>query len=762
MMSVKDFLRSMEDYGPNGPMILRTKLKPIAILLHNGESRNRYEDAFLKWLKTRSVDLDSLKDNPEEERRYRQSFAYMRATTVDIRRDSNEHCSRSRHRSPSRSRKRSPSKASSRDLKRSRLESGEVVQAEKPNAGREWEKMAKRVEQLENNVSHRFSELERELKALRAQSQVTNGELLRGSQNQKKVELRKVMEVTPSTVVKSECESPGKADILNEGTEILKRATQTQPAPALKRLVKEYIRLNDQIEMNEAAVQDSLAYIKTLEGGADVDDRMMQINELKASMEWKHKWEEFERLAGQVDLTAISRSSYEQLAGEYIQLNRIVNGDGTETSPQLEEVKKLSKALSETISEWTDKERYRQELSVDVARRDDAVYTLAKELIAEAHLWLKKKQKRKFRWKTPKQSCSQDSHLKKLEERILRRSDSDIKKLPRRSRSRRELLETKVMFPDGFLQSMKLFGPNGSMHIGERLKPIAIVLRPNEPLHRYEENFQYRLDRRGTTLLKLQDDPDEERQTFAYFRATTAVQQHWDRGGDKHSNFDSKTQYRSRGDNDSARKPSTPAVSPSEPTQTFDAHPPDNILPTVEQYTCSNPIRMATELLQKAARVKSDPTRKRLAKDYTSLSSYVITNEADLRDSLARAEITACATRIKELAVRIDCKKRRRDAALAADQKSELEYLVRQVEPTEPLHASHEKLTHVLIDLHQNGAGIVALQVKLESCLQNAQSVSGTAFQELEIVSTSLPTVSQEVCTGKPSTAIVYGVDPVQ
>ncbi|KAL3669689.1 hypothetical protein V7S43_005070 [Phytophthora oleae] len=147
---------------------------------------------------------------------------------------------------------------------------------------------------------------------------------------------------------------------------------------------------------------------------------MKQIDELKASIdnekrrrgtalaaviaqEWKHKLEEFERLAGQVGLKGIPHLSHEQLAGTYTELNRIgeevlslqsklknrLSGDGTGTTAQFEEVKELSKALSGTMSEWTKMERFRQGLCVDVARRDDAIYTLAKELIAEAHLWLK-------------------------------------------------------------------------------------------------------------------------------------------------------------------------------------------------------------------------------------------------------------------------------------------------------------------------------------------------------------------------------------
>ncbi|KAG7380939.1 hypothetical protein PHYPSEUDO_006613 [Phytophthora pseudosyringae] len=120
-----------------------------------------------------------------------------------------------------------------------------------------------------------------------------------------------------------------------------------------------------------------------------------------------------------------------------------------------------------------------------------------------------------------------------------------------RLRSRHELLETQVMFPDDFRHSMGNYGPNGPMHRGEKLKPIALVLRPNESCRKYEENFQCWLKSRGVSLSLFKDDPEEERryrQTFAFLRADTAIHPHWDReaGGQSTPRRRSRGRSRSR------------------------------------------------------------------------------------------------------------------------------------------------------------------------------------------------------------------------
>ncbi|KAF1780447.1 hypothetical protein GQ600_20079 [Phytophthora cactorum] len=92
----------------------------------------------------------------------------------------------------------------------------------------------------------------------------------------------------------------------------------------------------------------------------------------------------------------------------------------------------------------------------------------------------------------------------------------------RRLRSRSELLDWRLVSPDTFLSVMEDFGPNGRMYRGEKLRPIAVVLRPGETSSGYELNFQRWLSKKNLTLGMLHDDPEEERrlrQCFAYVRA---------------------------------------------------------------------------------------------------------------------------------------------------------------------------------------------------------------------------------------------------
>ncbi|KAG6612493.1 uncharacterized protein IUM83_03187 [Phytophthora cinnamomi] len=67
----------------------------------------------------------------------------------------------------------------------------------------------------------------------------------------------------------------------------------------------------------------------------------------------------------------------------------------------------------------------------------------------------------------------------------------------RGTRSRRELLETKVMTATEFMADVKKYGPNGPMFTGAKLKPIAAVLRPRESFASFEINFERGLPTSG-------------------------------------------------------------------------------------------------------------------------------------------------------------------------------------------------------------------------------------------------------------------------
>lgn len=120
VMSVKSFWNEVEGYGPNGPLARGRMLPPIAVVLRPRETLTRYEENFQRWLRARRISQSMVNNDPEEERRFRQYFAYLRARSGrapscgDSSRRSRSH-TRSVSRSPirPRSRTRSPPRSSS-------------------------------------------------------------------------------------------------------------------------------------------------------------------------------------------------------------------------------------------------------------------------------------------------------------------------------------------------------------------------------------------------------------------------------------------------------------------------------------------------------------------------------------------------------------------------------------------------------------------------------------------------------------------------
>ncbi|KAE8979846.1 hypothetical protein PR001_g24438 [Phytophthora rubi] len=90
-------------------------------------------------------------------------------------------------------------------------------------------------------------------------------------------------------------------------------------------------------------------------------------------------------------------------------------------------------------------------------------------------------------------------------------------------RSRKELLSTNVVSVQELHRADANEGPNGQMRVGERLRPIPVILGPTESRGYYEVNFEKWLTKKKVTLEMLQGDPEEERryrQCFAHARAT--------------------------------------------------------------------------------------------------------------------------------------------------------------------------------------------------------------------------------------------------
>ncbi|EGZ27018.1 hypothetical protein PHYSODRAFT_320877 [Phytophthora sojae] len=84
VMTVEQFVEKMAKFGPNGYLNTGWRLKRIPIVLRPRETKLIYELNFQRWLGKKDVTLEMLREDPEEERRYRQCFAYTRVKLEQI------------------------------------------------------------------------------------------------------------------------------------------------------------------------------------------------------------------------------------------------------------------------------------------------------------------------------------------------------------------------------------------------------------------------------------------------------------------------------------------------------------------------------------------------------------------------------------------------------------------------------------------------------------------------------------------------------
>ncbi|KAL3669692.1 hypothetical protein V7S43_005073 [Phytophthora oleae] len=88
----------MTEFGPNGHIRTDRALRAIAVVLKPGETPEQYENNFKRWLSNKKkVKLSALKDDPEEERRFRQCFAYAMVRDLKYRVRTHPQCSTSRN-----------------------------------------------------------------------------------------------------------------------------------------------------------------------------------------------------------------------------------------------------------------------------------------------------------------------------------------------------------------------------------------------------------------------------------------------------------------------------------------------------------------------------------------------------------------------------------------------------------------------------------------------------------------------------------------
>ncbi|KAG6612492.1 uncharacterized protein IUM83_03186 [Phytophthora cinnamomi] len=416
-MAAVECRATVERHGPNGYMNPHDPLAPIPIVLRPNESLGKYESVFHKWLRFKGLTLETLQDDPEEERRYRQCYAYTR-----LRRKAWEEQNKSRQRprswSPSLFRSRDYGQDWDRKRKLSSFMNDEY--AYKKYAGDSRDKWPRpscyrrgsdrsgghatsnavsarpRSEDVELpchdhdtkseplETDHQddvancfFQDLGKEVMYLYGRPEVKASDISRTvsssslgspvediSQDEdasysvtlstQEVELRKQNLLSTTLgrlhtlqyLLGITSENQNCADILDTASRIACELAQLDKGPLKLRLRENYIRLTEQILVNEMAIEDLVAYVKAAETNdqeeasyhlIQIEEAVTSIREVKQHRETAlavvvaHEWTGKEAILDKVlhlsdDDSTADQEAHERLALNCGELERI---DGT-------------------------------------------------------------------------------------------------------------------------------------------------------------------------------------------------------------------------------------------------------------------------------------------------------------------------------------------------------------------------------------------------------------------------------------------------
>ncbi|KAJ8558706.1 hypothetical protein ON010_g8742 [Phytophthora cinnamomi] len=418
VMPAEELQDSLEVYGPNDAMY-NGRLKPIAIILRPGESTEKYEMNFKRWLAGRQVTLKMLEKDPEEERRYRQCFTYVCVdTTVQVQ-------SRGGSKSQSRQRrKRSPSRETTRGgrgekVKRPRVEPDKKKAESAPASSDQTscssvdtsqdctEKIPQLMIRVENLVTRRFEDIKRNLKNLDRQVGTQNSSDNHNSPSKESFKQADVSS-TFGSEEKNE-EHPTNAAIVFASAEILRTTGRVDADLARKRLNDTYTHICDQIALNETAVDDALAYLKAImnidetqatEQLTEIKELTVLINQEKrrrdaafAAMvahEWKGRSEGLLRAVQQFDRAGKLNASHDRLLAMLVKLqqkreealavqvklkNRLswLKADDQGREAQFQELRQLSNKLVTALSVLSRMEECRQALCMDLLQSNESI-----------------------------------------------------------------------------------------------------------------------------------------------------------------------------------------------------------------------------------------------------------------------------------------------------------------------------------------------------------------------------------------------------
>ncbi|KAE9191322.1 hypothetical protein PF004_g21633 [Phytophthora fragariae] len=316
------FLQTMEHYGPNGRIQSEQPLRAIAIVLRPGETTAEYEENFRRWLSKKKVPRAVLDQDPEEERRFRQCFAYARAYEFKYR-------TRTRSEQHSLSQGFPRNYAFSKGKKRPRQDVMTTPTPQIESGGgcqlKQIDEVVTVTGEVDNDADSctssttiseppftpqsaddggpgdwRFpdAELEHRVKI----KQESRGNQAANSDHE---------DMTATIDINAQVKKPN-ADIYHAASLVLASSGEIDADSVEKDLVDDYVRSCGEIGLNEAAIQDALSHLKDI-ADIEVDETMRQIDELKEFVnqekqrrdatlvsliahEWKNKGNELEQL----------------------------------------------------------------------------------------------------------------------------------------------------------------------------------------------------------------------------------------------------------------------------------------------------------------------------------------------------------------------------------------------------------------------------------------------------------------------------------
>ncbi|KAG7394738.1 hypothetical protein PHYBOEH_004712 [Phytophthora boehmeriae] len=408
IQSTDEFLRSMEFYGPNGDMYFATKkLKRIAIVLKPHESPAEFEVNFKKWLNAKHVTLSMLRDDPEEERRFRQCYAYARKLEDQVldRLQEVEH-----------------------QVKILRDSAGDNAGVnEPPTASLEKPGMLGNTGMLEpgeipssSSQQHQCM-IANESTSTEVNDRATTSEELEDGECNLEPEER-LFPAGPDAgeiLIKAEkgVEPSRNAATFAAAEEAFAESVRVNDNTEKKHLIEDYTRLNDQISTNETAIQDTLSYVNLT---ADIDkasttEHLSQIKELMVSInkekrrrdsvlaaviahDWIGRQEELDILVQDNTQTQTLSPSHEQMMVMYGKLeqkgNNVatlrsklqsqldwLNAEDTGRDDKFHELEELVEQLKAELDALSELESQRQRACVRFLKSDKSIHKMVLQLL---------------------------------------------------------------------------------------------------------------------------------------------------------------------------------------------------------------------------------------------------------------------------------------------------------------------------------------------------------------------------------------------